>query len=295
MSSNGHAPRRRRLLVTGGPGILGSMFVPRFVAAGFDVQSIALEPWPDAPCPHLVCDLQSLGETIEMMRDRDAVVHLAAVNRENVRTRATTFHMNVATTFNVLHAATIVGVPRVVWASSCHTGGGRWSRDHGPTHVPIRESDPYQTGDTYGLSKIAGEAIMQHERAWPGLSIVALRYGYVHETTDYEQIRDRWADPEYWAHSLWNYVDARDAFEATRLAVEQDFSGSHVLYVTAADQSMDTPTRELVAEYWPDARVDESVAEFGSLMCLDAIRELLGFIPKHSWREVLATKDAVRK
>lgn len=290
---NGEMPKRPRLLVTGGPGILGRMFIPRFLERGFDVQSIALEPWPDAPCPHLVCDLRSLGETVEIMQGQDAVLHLAAVNRENVRTPATTFHINVETTFNVLHAATLVGVSRVVWASSCHTGGGRWSREHGPARVPVRETDAYHTGDTYGLSKIAAEAITLHERAWRGVSIAALRYGYVHETNAYEQIRARWDDVEFWAHSLWNYVDARDAFEATRLAVEKDFTGSHVLYVTAADQSMNRPTRELVAEYWPDAVVDDDLAEYGSLMSLDAIRELLGFEPEHSWRQMLAAEEPV--
>lgn len=263
------------------------MFVPRFVEAGFDVQSIALDPWPDAPCDHLVCDLESLGETMEVMGGRDAVLHLAAVHRSGVRTPARTFQINVQTTFNVFYAAAALGVPRVVWASSCHTGGGVWSRAHGPKRVPIREDDHYDTGDAYGLSKIAAEAIMQHERAWPGVSSVALRYGYVHDTTGYEQIRSRWTNSEYWAHSLWNYLDARDAFEATKRAIEYDFDGSHVLYVTAADQSMNVPTRELVEEYWPDASVDPEVSEYGSLMSLDAMRELLDFVPQHSWRELL--------
>ena len=64
MSTNGYVPKRRRLLVTGGPGILGKMFIPRLLAAGFEVQSVALEPWPDAPCPHLVADLRSLGRRL---------------------------------------------------------------------------------------------------------------------------------------------------------------------------------------------------------------------------------------
>jgi nucleoside-diphosphate-sugar epimerase len=229
---------------------------------------------------------------MELVRGKDAVLHLAAVNRENVRTPATTFTVNVVSTFNVLYASAISGVERVVWASSCHTGGGRWSRAHGPAHVPIRESDEYATGDTYGLSKIATEAIMKHERAWQGMSIAALRYGYVHDESMYDQISARWDDAEYWAHSLFNYVDARDAFEATRLAIEVDFAGSHVLYVTAADQSMDTPTRELVAEFWPEATVDPELDEYGSLMSLDAIHDLLGWVPRHSWRDVLAPREA---
>lgn len=287
MSSNGVRPRRPRLLVTGGSGILGKQFIPRFLDAGYEVQSIGLDLWPDAPCPHLVCDLNDLAETIEMVRGRDAVLHLAAVHREGVRTPATTFHINVATTFNVFYAAAITGVNRVVWASSCHTGGGRWSRAYGPNAVPLRESDHHETGDTYGLSKIACEAIMQQHRAWNDVSFAALRYGFVYAPDEYHRVRERWGDPEYWAHSLWNYVDARDAFEATRLAIEADYTGAHVLYVTAADQSFDVPTRELVAEYFPKATVDPSLPEYGSLLSLERIRELVGYVPKHSWREAL--------
>jgi nucleoside-diphosphate-sugar epimerase len=280
-------PAKRRLLVTGGSGGLGRAFIPRFIEAGYEVQSVGLEPWAEAPCPHLVCDLCSVGEAIEVVRDRDAVLHLAAVHRESVRTPAITFHVNVVSTFNVFYAASLTGVDRVVWASSCHTGGGRWSRAHGPRALPLRESDDHETGDTYGLSKIAGEAIMQHVRAWNGVSLAALRYGYVYAPDEYELVRARWDDPEYWAHSLWNYVDARDAFEATRLALEADYRGAHVLYVTAADQSMNVRTRDLVAEYFPQAVVDPALPEYGTLMSLDRAHEVIGYVPRHSWREAL--------
>src|SRR4051794_25619403 len=68
MSSNGGRPRRPRLLVTGGSGILGRQFIPRLIELGYEVQSLGLDSWPEAPCPHLVCDLNDLGQTIEMVR-----------------------------------------------------------------------------------------------------------------------------------------------------------------------------------------------------------------------------------
>lgn len=280
--------RNRRLLVTGGPGILGRQFIPLLLDAGFDVQSVALEPWPESPCPHYVCDLQDFGQTVEALGGMDSVLHLAAVHAEGVRTPVTTFHVNVTSTFNVFHAAATTGVRRVVWASSCHTGGGRWSRVHTPGRIPIREDDAYETGDTYGLSKVVGESIMRHTRAWPGVSFAALRYGYVYRPTEYELVRQRWADPEYWAHSLWNYVDSRDAFEITRRALTEDYVGSHVFYVTAQDQSMNVATRDLVAEYFPGVEVAADVSEFGSLMSLQNARSVLGFSPRHSWREAIS-------
>ena len=285
--ADGRTGKPQKVLVTGGSGILGRQFVPRLLEAGLEVQSIALDPWPDAPCPHYVCDLESFGETMEALQGFPTVLHLAAVHAEGRRTPATTFHENVVTTFNVFQAAALLGVARVVWASSCHTGGGRWSRSHTPVSVPLSEADHHETGDTYGLSKIVGETIAAHTRAWNGTSFVALRYGYVYAPDEYERVRARWDDAEYWAHSLWNYVDARDAFEVTRRALTSDVSGSHVVYVTAADQSMNVPTRELVAEHLPGTTVHPDLAEYGSLMSLETSRRLFDFVPRHSWREAL--------
>jgi nucleoside-diphosphate-sugar epimerase len=278
---------KRRLLVTGGSGIIGKLFVPSLLDLGYEVTSVGIEPWRDAPCSHVIADLTDFGEAVDLVGGHDAVLHLAAVHREGVRTPSATFQVNAASTFNVFYAAATTGTKRVVWASSCHTGGGRWIDGHVPRSVPIHEHDHYDTGDTYGLSKIAGEAIMKHVRAWKGVSFAAMRYGYVHAPDQYDQIRKRWEDPFYWAHSLWNYVDSRDAFEATRLAIETDFTGAHIFNVTASDQSMDTPTRDLVAKYLPGTTVDSDVAEFGTLFSLEASRRVLGFEPQYSWRQVL--------
>jgi nucleoside-diphosphate-sugar epimerase len=86
-------------------------------------------------------------------------------------------------------------------------------------------------------------------------------------------------------------VDVRDAFEATRLAIERDLSGAHVVYVTAADQSMNQPTRDLVAEFWPHAHVGEDLSEYGSAMSLQRAHDLLGFTPSHSWRDEIDTTE----
>jgi nucleoside-diphosphate-sugar epimerase len=276
-----------KVLVTGAPGILANRFVPRLLQDGIEVTTTSLLPWPDAPCPHVVSDLTDLGQAMEAVRGYDAVLHLAAVHREGIRTPATTFTVNVASTFNILYGAHAAGVPRVVSASSCHAGGGRWTTEHVPTSVPISEADDYQTGDTYGLSKRVGELLTLQSRAWPGMSTCAIRYGYVHGIDQYDQIERRWDDPEYWAHSLWNYIDERDAYDLTHRALTMPYDGGHVLFATAADQSMNTPTRELVARYLPGTTVDPALPEYGSLISSDAAHALLGFTAQHSWRDML--------
>jgi nucleoside-diphosphate-sugar epimerase len=57
--------------------------------------------------------------------------------------------------------------------------------------------------------------------------------------------------------------------------------------IAAADTIMTRPTRELLAERFPDVPVRRELAEFEGLLSIDRARELLGWEPAHSWREEL--------
>jgi hypothetical protein len=48
---------------------------------------------------------------------------------------------------------------------------------------------------------------------------------------------------------------------------------------------MTTPTAELVRRVFPDVEVRGEIGEFDSLMSGDRAREVLGFVPQHSWRD----------
>ena len=71
-----------------------------------------------AEAPFLRADLTDLGETIEALRGADAVVHLAAIPAPPIRTVERTFEINILSTYNVFSAAALLGLERVVWASS---------------------------------------------------------------------------------------------------------------------------------------------------------------------------------
>lgn len=279
--------RNKRLLITGGQGIIGHKMVPRFLEAGYEVTSLGLERWAEAPCPHVVCDLRDFGDAVDMVAGHDAVVHLAAAHRQGVVPAAETFNTNIVTTFNILHAAARLGVRKVVWASSTHTGGGHFDDTYPPASLPLREDEPHQVEGSYGLSKIAAEALLAHPRALGDIEVIALRYGYVYEPEQYAVLPKLWEDPAFGSRNLWNYVDGRDAFAITRAAVESTGAGGQVFNVTAADSLFNTPSRELAARFYPRARLRRELSGYASFYSIEKARALLGYRPQHSWRQVL--------
>lgn len=282
---------KRRLLVTGGPGTIGRRLILRLLEAGYEVESTALEAWPDAPCPHIISDLRRLGDAVEVIAGHETVIHLAAIRDGSVTTPAETFIQNVTSAFNVFWAAKLAGVRRVVWSSSSHATGQPYTTDYMPPNVPVREHELHQVGDTYGLCKTAAESVMAHRRVWEDLQLVALRVGFAYEAEDYEFLYEVdvprvQANPLERLPNLWGYVDGRDVYQAFERAIENpDDIGGEILLVTAADTIMNRPTRELVAEFAPGAVIADDLAEFGSFYSLERTRQVLGYEPKHSWRE----------
>ena len=84
--------------------------------------------------------------------------------------------------------------------------------------------------------------------------------------------------------NLWAYVDADDAGEACRLAVEAELPGHHRMIVAATDSLMDVPSAQLMAEYFPGVRLN-AVPGTGSLLSSGTARRLIGYAPKFSWRD----------
>jgi nucleoside-diphosphate-sugar epimerase len=284
----------RRILVTGGPGTIGRRLILRLLADGYEIESVDRRPWPDAPVPHRIVELQELGETIEAVSGFETVIHLAAVREGSESTSGRVFQENIATSFNVFWAAKLTGVKRVLWASSSHATGQPYGPVHMPSSVPLTASDIHPVGDTYGLSKTAAESMMAHRRLWGDLQLVAMRIGFAYEIDDYEflyenDLRRVWANPRERLSNLWGYVDGRDVHQAFKRAIEAEGDiGGEILLVTAADTFMNRPTRELVAEFVPQATVDPSLAEFGSFYSLARSGEAIGYVPEHSWRDVVS-------
>ena len=107
-------PGRRKVLVTGAAGAVGSVVVrglrDRFAIRGFDRR-----PTPELE-DSVVADLRDLDAVTEAVRGMDAVIHLAAVP-SGAASWEDVLESNIAGTYNVLESAHQQGVRRIAYAS----------------------------------------------------------------------------------------------------------------------------------------------------------------------------------
>jgi nucleoside-diphosphate-sugar epimerase len=215
----------------------------------------------------------------------DAVVHLAAIPAPNIVPPGETFRINMMSTYNVFSAAEILGLEKVVWASSETLIGIPFEREQ-PRYAPIDEDHPRLPEFHYALSKLAGEVIAEQFSRWSGIPFVALRISNIMEEWEYEErFPGFWDDATLRKWNLWGYVDARDVALAVRLSLTTDISGTEAFLVAAADNCMTRESRDLMAEVYPDVPIRGEVSGYDTLLSIDKAREMLGYEPKFSWRD----------
>jgi nucleoside-diphosphate-sugar epimerase len=292
-----------QIVVTGGSGKAGRAVVRDLVDHGYDVVNADVVPAARPDAPFLRADLTDLGETIEALRGADAVVHLAAIPAPRIRTVERTFEINILSTYNVFSAAALLGLGRVVWASSETVLGLPFGARHArnlldpaavpghhpePDYVPIDEEHPLRPHSSYSLSKVTGEEMARQFARWSGIPFVGLRFSAIRELAEYDAFPETWTDPHLGEWNVWGYVDARDVGQACRLALTADVAGADVFIIAAADTVMDRPNAELLAECFPSVPLRPGTGDFDTLLAIDKARRVLGYAPAYSWRDVLS-------
>jgi nucleoside-diphosphate-sugar epimerase len=274
----------KRICVTGASGRAGRVTVAELLAHGYEVVATdRVKPAQDLGTPVLLADLTDHGQAVEVLAGTDAVVHLANIPAPGIHTPAVTFNANMAMNFNVFLAAAQIRLERVVWASSETTLGLPF--DDAPRYAPVDEDHYPVPTTTYALSKVASETVAGHIADWSGLPFIGLRFSNILGPEDYGQFPSYWPDPLLRKWNLWGYIDERDAAAACRLALEAPVEGSASFIIAAADTVMNRPSEALLKEVFPGVPLTRDVGEFGSLLASDRAREVLGFVPQHSWRD----------
>jgi nucleoside-diphosphate-sugar epimerase len=274
-----------KVCVTGASGRAGRAVVADLLDHGHDVLGTDIERRPAefGRAEFVRADLTDYGQAAEVLTDLDAVVHLANVPAPGLRPPAVTFNQNMSMNFNVFHAATQVGLRRVVWASSETTIGLPF--DVPPRYAPIDEDHyPFPTS-TYALSKVTSETAAAHIAGWSGLPFIALRFSNILGPVDYPRFPSYWDDPMKRKWNLWGYIDERDAATACRLALDADVSGSEAFIIAAADTVMTRPSADLMRDVFPDVPFRADVAGNDTLLSISRAKRVLGFEPRHSWRD----------
>lgn len=279
--------------MTGGSGKLGSACVAHLAESGWQVvvfDRVAPTTDTGAKVIFVPVDLTDYAQVLDAMlgvEERyervDALVHLAAVPAPGRVPDHTTFVNNMNATWNVMSAARRAGISNIVWASSETVLGLPF--DTPPPYVPVDEEYPPRPESTYSLVKTLEETMAAQLCRWdPELKMIGLRFSNVMRPEDYAAFAEYQDEPSKRKWNLWSYIDARDGAQAVRLALESDLTGCEIFVIANADTVMTRPNTELLAECFPDVEVRGTPGEHETLLSIDKARRLLGYEPRHSWR-----------
>ena len=148
----------------------------------------------------------------------------------------------------------------------------------------------------YSLSKLMGEKMAEQFCRWdPKLKIIGLRFSNVMEPGDYVNFPGFDKDPRSRHWNLWTYIDARDAAQAIRLALESKLTGAEVFGIANADSVMSRANEALVAEVYPKAKRKRAFSKNESLISIDKARKVLGYEPRFAWRDQVKAAKAKKR
>lgn len=158
---------RKKVLVTGAGGFIGSHLAERLVALGAEVRamvhynSAANWGWLDSSTVKdqlevVAGDICDSGSVYHAMKDRDVVFHLAALIAipYSYIAPASYVQTNVIGTLNVLENARRLNTPRVVHTSTSEVYGTA-------LQVPIPETHPLQGQSPYSATKIGADKLVE--------------------------------------------------------------------------------------------------------------------------------------
>jgi len=179
---------KKKILVTGGTGYIGSHTTVELLENGFDVVIIDNLYNSEAEVidriekitgikPSLevfdLCDSEKLDVFCRKNNDIAAVIHFAAYKAvgESVNKPLEYYRNNLLSLVNLLDAMKKNGIPNLVFSSSCTVYGQ-------PEKLPVTENSPLQPATSpYGNTKQVGETIIRDTTASDkNIKAISLRY-----------------------------------------------------------------------------------------------------------------------
>ena len=180
-----------RIGITGGAGYIGSFLIKNLVEEGHEVISIDDESIGDyrhlrelglSEAELLTGDIRDKSQLVKIWKKCDAVVHLAALSNLEICNEQPeeAISVNIFGTLQVMEAVKELGIPKVIFCSSASVYGE-------PEKLPVTENSPLNALNLYGITKIAGEKIVNSYWMNDKIETVNLRFGNLYGVGLYTQ------------------------------------------------------------------------------------------------------------
>ncbi|KAI0018837.1 UDP-glucose 4-epimerase [Xylariomycetidae sp. FL0641] len=303
------AQEGKRIVFTGGSGKAGRHVIPELLKKGHKILNLDLAPLPNADGNGvnpdvftLKTDLTDSGQVFNALTTHfnfggfaeghvpgppEVVIHFAAFARVLLVPDNECFKANVTATYNVIEAASKLGVKKIIIASSETTYGVCFAEgDVEYDHFPLSEDDDVNPMDSYAISKLCGERVARGFAHRFGNDIYALRIGNVIEPHEYE--RDfpiHVGKPETRKRNAWSYIDARDLGQICDLCIQKSGLGFQVFNATNTTITTTEPTVGFLKKAAPNSKIVRDMEEYEAPLSNKKIRDVLGFKEEHNWRK----------
>jgi dihydroflavonol-4-reductase len=215
------------IVVTGASGHIGNVVCRLLLDKGYRVRALYMsskESLAGLPVDFFRCDILNPGDLDELMQDSDAVIHCAAQISIHGDPDGMVFKTNVEGTRNVLKAAQINRVRRLIHISSVH------AVEELPHDVPFDESRPYKTNSApaYEYSKAVAEQLVLEAGKQGAMEVVILRPGSVLGAFDFKPSEIGKALLDFYQEKIpalppggYDFADVRDVARTIVNAVEK--------------------------------------------------------------------------
>ena len=275
-----------RILVTGSSGWIGAAVAER-MAGEAEVVGLDLLPGPWTSALGDITDSRLIAE---LVRGKDAVIHIAALHAPHVRVRSEEEfrRTNIDGTAILLQAALRAGVRRFVLTSTTSVYG--CTSRAGEAAIWVTENLEPNPEDIYDVTKLEAERLCR-EAGRARMSTVILR------------VSRSFPEPDSLVafYRLYRGVDRRDVAEGHWLAAAVPWDGCEIFNLSAKPVFKPEDAPFLRNDPWPviDRRAPEvgevfrrrgweKPAAIDRVYAIDKAESRLGYHPRYGFREAVA-------
>jgi len=271
-----------KMAITGSSGGIGKAVVEMALAQGHNLVCIdRMNPGNNSKpsnAAFIQADIADYTAMENALRGCDALIHMAAIPAPGRHSDYEVHNNNVTGSYNILRAATELGINRVCQASSVNATGLGYSRWPRFDYFPLDEEHPTYNEDPYSLSKwICEEQGNSFARRYENMVISSMRFHWVvPERATAVQAKSH-SQTRAAAKNLWAYTRFEAAARACLLSLTADFNGHEVFYIAAPDTVTDIPSLELKQKFFPDVPVRGDLSGCKSFFDCSKAERLLGW------------------
>ena len=292
-----------RIGVTGGAGFIGTHVIETLAGAGhqmFTLDTVAPRN-PGSQADFRSVDVLDVEAVTQASADLDVIFHLAGMSNVDFAFKdpVRTVRLNVDGTANVLEAARLNALRRVVLASTVWVYGSAYDKSEGKE--PLTEAAPMtltRAGHIYTSTKIAAELLVQSYAELYDVPFTVLRYGVPYgpgmraETVFALFVRKALAGDALTiagdGKQFRNYVFVRDLAEAHALVLD-DAAENQIIALEGNERVTVLDIAEAVQAQFPGTRIEHVPGRKGDFTGIDIsnahAEQLIGWRPTTSFRD----------